>query len=68
VRVAEIVADLCPVILDEASIGVAFRANTKTPRLLEVLSPVCLRSRIPGSEDGSWIRLRLLPGSFLRPR
>lgn len=57
--------ELCPIILEEKAVGVAFRGNRETPRLLEVLSPVRLRTRLGGARDGDRVQVRLLPGSAL---
>ena len=57
--------ELCPIIIEEKAIGVAFRANRETPRLLEVLSPVRLRTRLGDAKDGDRVSVRLLPGSDL---
>lgn len=58
--------EFCPVILEEAAVGVAFRGNTHTPTLLEVLAPVKLRERIGNADDGNQIAIRLLSGKYLR--
>ena len=57
--------ELCPIILEEKAVGVAFRANRDAPRFLEVLSPVRLRIRLGAARDGDRIRVRFLPGSAL---
>ena len=57
-------AELCPVILDESAVGVAFRMNRQALRYLETMSPISLRSRLNLS-DGQRIAVRLLPGVAL---
>ena len=57
--------ELCPIVLDEQAIGVAFRGNSETPRLLEVMAPIRLRTRLGDAKDGDRVLVRLLPGSAL---
>ena len=57
--------EICPVILEERAIAVAFRANLAVPTFLEVFSPVRLRDRLAGATDEAQISIRLLAGSFL---
>jgi len=59
--------ELCPLVLEERAIGVAFRSNRDSPEFLEVLSPVKLRSRLGNAKDGDRIRIRLLSGTDLGP-
>ena len=65
IQIDTIVAEFCPIILEEAAVGVAFRGNAHTPTLLEVLSPVNLRKRMQIGSDGGSIEVRLLPGACL---
>jgi hypothetical protein len=58
--------EFCPVILEEAAVGVAFRGNSDTPVFLEVLAPVKLRDRVTNADDGNQIAIRLLSGKYLR--
>jgi len=62
-----VAGEFCPVILEEAAVGVAFRAPPYTPSYLEVLSPVELRPRLGGLVNGQVVRVRLLRGDTLRP-
>lgn len=59
-------AKFCPVVLEEVAAGVAFRAPPYTLKYLEVLSPVELRPRLGGLEDGKMISVRLLSGDVLK--
>jgi hypothetical protein len=58
------IGELCPVILEELAIGVAFRMNRQTPLYLETMSPISLRSQL-NLRDGQRIAVRLLPGASL---
>ena len=64
---ANMIWELCPLILAERAIGVAFRANPLEPRYLEVLSPTRLRERLDQAKDGDRFHCRLLSGSALAP-
>jgi hypothetical protein len=57
--------EICPVILEECAIGIAFRANHEVPTFLEVFSPVRLRGRIPSAQDEAKVGIRLLAGTRL---
>ena len=58
------IGEFCPVILEEAAVGVAFRMNRETRHYLETLSPISLRSHL-SLRDGQRISVRLLPGGSL---
>ena len=63
---AGVAGEFCPVVLEEVAVGVAFRAPPYTPEYLEVLSPVELRPRLGGLQDGQMVGVRLLSGDLLR--
>ena len=59
--------EFCPVVLEEKTVGVVFRANRLAPDLLEIASTVHLRRALGGVADGASVAVRLLPGWDLRP-
>ena len=64
IAVGAATGEFCPVILEELAVGVAFRMNRQTPRYLETMSPISLRSQLH-LRDGQRIAVRLLPGAAL---
>jgi hypothetical protein len=54
--------EFCPVIIEERAIGLAVRANRDCPDLLEVASPVHLRTALGGLAIGTQVNARLLAG------
>jgi CTP-dependent riboflavin kinase len=55
--------ELCPIILADRAIGLAFRGNRDRPDLLEIVSPIRLRDALGGIAPGAQVTGRLLPGT-----
>jgi len=55
--------ELCPIVLQDRAIGLAFRGNTDRPDLLEIVAPIEIRNRLGGMQSGATVTGRLLPGS-----
>jgi len=53
--------EFCQLILQDRVGGIAFRANNQRPTLLEIASPVHIRT-VLGLQDGHQLSLRLLGG------
>ena len=66
-HVESIDGEFCPVVLNEAALGLAFRRRPYTPHYLEVIAPIELRPRLGGIKDGDTVAVRLLSGSLLKP-
>lgn len=54
--------EFCPIILAERAVGLAFRGDRQRSDLLEIASPVHLRTVLGNLQDGDQIEVRLLPG------
>jgi hypothetical protein len=65
VNIGSILWDFCPTIVQDQVIGLAFRANLQRPDLLEIVSPVHIRTALGCVEDGQSLALRVLKGTPL---